>query len=298
MSGNSRSRAISDELRARLLVAAAVVPVGILAIYAGDWYLTTLVAGIAAFAAHEFYNLVRDRAGRPLAWLGVPVAVLLVFVAAHEPSFQVWGNRALSLLLLLGLVSVAFAIFDRSTQQPLLSAASTVSGVLYTGGTLSFGLLLRHLPEIRGALPVRPLDGFLLVMFPVAVTALTDSASYFVGKRFGRRRLAPRLSPGKTVEGSIGGLVGAVITGYIAGLFMGDVGTLVLTPPVCAVIALFLGIAGQLGDLSESLLKREAGVKDSGSLLPGHGGVLDRFDSLLFTVPLAYGLVLLAQVLP
>ena len=296
MSAAPRSPAISDELRSRLLVVAVIAPVSVLAIYLDGWYLTALVAAISGLAAYEFYNLARDRAGRPLAWLGVPAAALLVLVAAIEPSFHVWGNRALTLLLLLGLLAVACSTLDRSTEQPLLSATATVSGVLYTGGTLSFALLLRHLPEIRGAMPVRPLDGFLLVMLPVAVTALGDSASYFVGKRMGRTRLAPRLSPGKTVEGSIGGLAGAVVTGYVAGLFMDKVATLTLTPVMCAGIGLLLGIAGQLGDLSESLLKREAGVKDSGSLLPGHGGVLDRFDSLLFTMPLAYGLVLLAQV--
>ena len=297
MSGASRSRGISRELRARLLVVAVVAPLGVSVVYIGGWPFALLAAVLTGLTAHEFFNLIRDRAGRPLAWLGVPAAVLLVLVAVYEPSFHAWGNRALSLLLLLGLVSVAVSIFDRSTQQPLLSATATVSGVLYTGGTLSFGVLLRHLPEMRGALPIRPLDGFLLVMLPVAVTALGDSASYFVGKRWGRRRLAPRLSPGKTIEGSIGGLAGAVVTGWVAGLLMGGVATLVLTPFICAVIGLLLGIAGQLGDLSESLLKREAGVKDSGRLLPGHGGFLDRFDSLLFAVPLAYGLVLLAQVL-
>ncbi|MDE2655681.1 MAG: phosphatidate cytidylyltransferase [Gemmatimonadota bacterium] len=297
MSAVRRSRGISRELRSRLLVVAVIAPVSIVAIYLGDWYFTALVAVVAALTALEFYGLVRDRAGRPIAWLGVPAAVLLVAIAAHEPSFHVWGNRALSLLLLLGLLAVAISIFDRSTNQPLLSATATVSGVLYTGGTLSFALLLRYLPEIRGAMPVRPIEGFMLVMLPVAVTSVADTASYFVGKRLGRRRLAPRLSPGKTVEGSIGGLAGAVVTGYAAGLFLDGVGTLVLSAPVCAGIGLLLGIAGQLGDLSESLLKREAGVKDSGRLLPGHGGFLDRFDSLLFTIPLAYGLVLLAQVL-
>ncbi|MXX34798.1 MAG: phosphatidate cytidylyltransferase [Gemmatimonadetes bacterium] len=297
MSARRRSRGISRELRSRLLVVAVIAPVSIVAIYLGGWYFTALVAVVAALTALEFYGLVRDRAGRPIAWLGVPAAVLLVAIAAHEPSFHVWGNRALSLLLLLGLLAVAISIFDRSTNQPLLSATATVSGVLYTGGTLSFALLLRSLPEIRGAMPVRPIEGFMLVMLPVAVTSLADTASYFVGKRLGRRRLAPRLSPGKTVEGSIGGLAGAVVTGYAAGLFLDGVGTLVLSAPVCAGIGLLLGIAGQLGDLSESLLKREAGVKDSGRLLPGHGGFLDRFDSLLFTIPLAYGLVLLAQVL-
>ena len=292
------SRRAGGELRTRLLVVAIVVPVTVPSIYLGGWYFAGVVAAIAALTAREFYLLVADRAGHPLTWLGVPAAALLVLLAAREPSFQAWGNRALSFLLILGLISAAFAIFGRSKEQPLLAAAATVSGVLYTGGTLSFALLLRHLPEVRGAIPVRPVEGFLLVMLPVAVTTLADTASYFVGRRLGRVRLAPRVSPGKTVEGSIGGLVGAVVTGYVAGLFMGGIGTVTLSPAVCAGIGLLLGIAGQLGDLSESMLKRDAGVKDSGSSLPGHGGFLDRFDSLLFTVPLGYGLILLAQLLP
>lgn len=298
MSRATGSGRMSEELRTRLLVVALVVPLMMPAVYVGGWYFAGVVAVVAALTAYEFYHLVADRAGHPLTWLGVPAAALLVLLAAYEPSFQAWGNRALSFLLVLGLISSAFAIFGRSKEQPLLSAAVTVSGVLYTGGTLSFALLLRDLPEVRGAIPIRPVDGFLLVMLPVAVTTLADTASYFVGKRLGRVRLAPRVSPGKTVEGSIGGLVGAVVTGYVAGLFMGGVGAVRLNPPVCAVIGLLLGIAGQLGDLSESLLKREAGVKDSGRLLPGHGGFLDRFDSLLFTLPLGYGLILLAQILP
>ena len=297
MSNAVRSPRMSEELRSRLLVVALVAPVGVFAVYLGSWYFTALVVVIAALTAREFYALVTDRSVRPLVWLGVPAAVLLVLVAAYEPSFQAWGNRALALLLLLGLVASGLSIVIGKTDQPLLSAAVTVSGVLYTGGTLSFALLLRYLPEVRPATSLHPLEGFLLLMFPVAVTALGDTAAYFVGKRMGSRRLAPQVSPGKTVEGSIGGLAGAMVTGFLVGLVMDDLGSLVLSAPVCAFIGLILGIAGQLGDLSESLLKREAGVKDSGRLLPGHGGVLDRFDSLLFTVPLGYGLVLAAQLL-
>ena len=276
---------------------AVVAPPGLVTMYLGGWYFAALIVIVAAFTSREFYALVADEATRPLVWLGVPAAVLVVLFAALQPSFHHWGNRTISLLLLLGLLASGITIFDRKTKQPLLSATATVSGVLYTGVTLSFGLLLRHLPEARGALAASPIEGFLLIMLPVAVTTLGDSAAYFVGRRVGRRRLAPKVSPGKTVEGAIGGLAGAVITGFVLGIFMGDFENLVLSAPICAVIGLILGVAGQLGDLSESILKREAGVKDSGRLLPGHGGFLDRFDSLLFTTPLAYGLVLLAQVL-
>lgn len=288
---------ISGELRTRLLVAAVVAPVALVAMYLGGWYFGVVLIVVTAVTSREFYALVTDHATRPLVWLGIPAAVLVVFFAALEPSFHYWGNRTISLLLLLGLLASAVTIFDRATEQPLLSATATVSGVLYTGVTLSFGLLLRHLPEARGALSEIPMEGFLLVLLPVAVTALGDSAAYFVGRAMGRKRLAPRVSPGKTVEGSIGGLAGAMIAGFVLGLFMGDLENLVMSAPICAAIGLVLGIAGQLGDLSQSMLKREAGVKDSGRLLPGHGGFLDRFDSLLFTIPLAYGLVLLAQFL-
>ena len=288
---------LSGELRTRLLVAAVVAPVALVAMYLGGWYFGVVLIVVTAVTSREFYALVTDHATRPLVWLGIPAAVLVVFFAALEPSFHHWGNRTISLLLLLGLLASGVTIFDRATEQPLLSATATVSGVLYTGVTLSFGLLLRHLPEARGALSEIPMEGFLLVLLPVAVTALGDSAAYFVGRTMGRIRLAPRVSPGKTVEGSIGGLAGAMIAGFVLGLFMGDLENLVMSAPICAAIGLVLGIAGQLGDLSQSMLKREAGVKDSGRLLPGHGGFLDRFDSLLFTIPLAYGLVLLAQFL-
>ena len=290
-------RRISSELRARLWVSALAAPIALAAMYLGGWYCAAVLFVIAAFTSREFYALVADETTRPVVWLGVPAALLVVFFAALRPSFHHWGDRTISLLLLLGLLTSAVTIFDRKTKQPLLSATATVSGVLYTGVTLSFGLLLRHLPEARGAPSDRPVEGFLLVLLTVAVTTFGDSAAYFVGRRWGRIRLAPKVSPGKTVEGAIGGLAGAVITGFVVGLFMDDFENLVLSAPICAVIGLFLGIAGQLGDLSESILKREAGVKDSGKLLPGHGGFLDRFDALLFNLPVAYGLVLLAQVL-
>ncbi len=296
MSTPVSSGGMSGDLRSRLRVVAVVAPPGVVTMYLGGWYFAALIVIVAAFTSREFYGLVADEATRPLVWLGVPAAVLVVLFAALNPSFHHWGNRTISLLLLLGLLASGITIFDRKTKQPLLSATATVSGVLYTGVTLSFALLLRHLPEARGAPAEIPMEGFLLIMLPVAVTTLGDSAAYFVGRKVGRRRLAPKVSPGKTVEGAIGGLAGAVITGFVLGLFMGDFENLVLSAPICAVIGLVLGIAGQLGDLSESILKREAGVKDSGRLLPGHGGFLDRFDSLLFTTPLAYGLVLLAQV--
>ena len=280
------------------MVAAGGIPLGVFAAYRGGWFLGVLIALVAAFAAHEFYTLASAKAGRPLGWFGVPAAVLLVLFAAHEPSFSAWGDRALALLVILGLVTFAAVVFNRTIEEaPLLSASATVSGALYTGGTLSFVVLLRNLPETMGTVPPQPWEGALLMLFPLAVTWAGDSAAYFVGKRIGRTRLAPEVSPGKTVEGSVAGLVAAVVVGALAGFVLDDFGNFPLSPLAGGVIGLALGVAAQLGDLAESLLKREAGVKDSGSLLPGHGGTLDRFDALFFTMPIAYGLILLTRYL-
>ncbi len=289
---------ISAELRARLLVAAGGIPVALLAVYQGGWFLGGFLALVAAIATREFYLITSARGGRPLGWLGIPAASLLVLLAAHEPVFEAWGDRALVLLLILGLLTSLVTILCRGIEEsPLLSVVATVFGALYTGGTLSFAVLLRHLPETQGTASPPALEGSLLVLLPLLVTWAGDSAAYFTGRKIGRTRLAPRVSPGKTVEGGIAGLVAATAVGTLAGFVLEDFATFPVSPVAGGAIGLILGVAGQLGDLTESLFKREAGVKDSGTLLPGHGGALDRFDALFFTIPLAYGLILLTRYL-
>ena len=279
-----------------MVVAVIGVPAGAAAAYAGGWVLAVLVAAVAALAAQEFYVLASAKAGQPLKWLGVPVAAFLVLSAQHRPSFAEWGDQALALLMVLGLLTSAVVVFNRKIEEgPLLSASATVSGALYTGGTLSFAIFLRALPEVHGATTPEPWEGPLLLIFPLGVTWAGDTAAYFAGKKLGRRRLAPRVSPGKTVEGGLAGLAGASAAGFLAGFLLDDYANFPVTPAVGAVVGLILGVAGQVGDLAESLLKREAGVKDSGAVLAGHGGALDRFDGLFFTIPLTYGLVLLAR---
>lgn len=287
---------MSSELRSRLAVAALGVPGALFIAYRGGWYLALPVALVAALCAREFYALAASKTGSPLGWLGAPAAAALVLMAAHAKTFPLWGDRALVLLLLLGLFTFTLVAFSRrSDEGPLLSAAATVSGTLYTGGTLAFSIFLYHLPTSRGSVPAVPWEGSLLVLFPLWVTWAGDSVAYFVGKRFGKTKLVPRVSPGKTVEGGAGGLAGSALAGGGMGLLMADFPNFPITPLAGVVIGLLLSVGGQLGDLTESALKREAGVKDSGTLLAGHGGTLDRFDSLFFSFPLAYGLILLYQ---
>jgi len=290
---------MSPELRARVLVATAGIPTSFLLIHLGGWYLAGLLALAAAFAANEFFVLGSAGSGRPVRWLGVPAASALVLLVALEPDFAVWSGRALALVLVLVLLAPCAVTFsDGIGRAPLLSVSATVSGAIYTGGTLSFAVLVRHLPEVRGAAPAHPWEGTLLVLLPLTVTWVGDTAAYFIGKRLGKRRLAPRVSPNKTVAGGVAGLIGAAATGVLMGVVLRDLPNFPVSPLAGGVVGLALGVAAQLGDLAESVLKREAGVKDSGTLLPGHGGALDRLDALFFTLPLGYGLILLARHLP
>jgi phosphatidate cytidylyltransferase len=196
------------------------------------------------------------------------------------------------LLLLFFLCSVAAVGFRTPEERPLLAVSLTLVGALYWGGGFSFAIFLRHLPEMTGwSDPAHPNLGPALLAFPLAVTWTSDTAAYLIGSKFGRRKLMPSVSPGKTVEGGLAGLGSAVLVGaFMGGIFLG----IHPDPWVSALLGggmgMLMGITVQLGDLVESLYKREAGVKDSGNLLPGHGGILDRFDALIFTLPLTYAM--------
>lgn len=287
---------MSAELRARILVAAVGIPVALVLIHLGGWYLGALLVVAAAIGTHEFYSVASAGAARPVYWLGVPAAALLVILAVHDPVFAAWGDRGLTLVMALVLLTACAVVFCRRIDEgPLLSASATVLGALYTGGTLSFAVLLRSLPETMGTIPVQRWEGTMLVLLPLAITWAGDTAAFFVGRSIGKTRLAPRVSPGKTVEGGVGGLAASLAVGVAAGFLLDGFGTVPLSPLSGGVIGLVLGAAAQVGDLAESVLKREAGVKDSGSILPGHGGVLDRLDALFFTLPLAYGLLILTR---
>lgn len=289
--------AVSAELRSRILVAALGIPLALAAIYHGGWVLTLLIAAVAGVAAWEFYNLAAHSGAYAFRWLGTPAAVAIVVLAGSRSDLTDWAGHAFLVLLLLATLSLVAAVMVERVEKALFSVSATVFGALYTGGTLSFVILIRWLPETRGEFASDAIEGFLLVLLPLLVIWAGDSAAYFVGRKLGRRRLAPRTSPGKTVEGGIAGLAGSLATGACLGSFLDDYTNFPIAPGTGALIGLCLGVAGQLGDLAESRLKREAGVKDSGRMLPGHGGVLDRFDALFFAVPLAYGLIILSQML-
>lgn len=281
------------ELTRRVLVAAVGVPLAVVAVWLGGWVLGGMMAFVAGMGAREFFRLAGARGGDPLALPGVALAVFLPLVAAEFSSYGSLAPWVFGGAVATTLVALGGSVWVRGVEgSPLGAATATVVGALYTGGTLAFALLLRHLPDAVsatvGSLPDAIHGGF-LVAFPITVTWIGDSVAYFAGKRWGHRKLVPRISPGKTVVGGIAGLAAAVVTSVLFALvFLDGSRPLGMGVPMAVVSGLLIGVAAQLGDLTESVLKREAGVKDSGSLLPGHGGVLDRFDALFFTIPLGY----------
>jgi phosphatidate cytidylyltransferase len=268
----------------RVAVAVVGIPVAVGAVYAGGLVLGGLLALIAVLAALEFYRMAERKAARPLALLGAGAAGAMVLLAATFPDLGP-GRAGVGWLLALYLLAVLTAsIWARGVEgEPLLSASVAVFGTLYTGGLLSYALYLRHLPHV-----LTPWHGTALLFAPVLLTWVSDTFAYFVGRAWGRRKLIPRVSPGKTVEGSLGALAGSVGVAVGYAWVLGRFPTYRMTLPEAALLGVLVSVSAQVGDLAESLLKRDAGVKDSGTLLPGHGGALDRFDSLFFTLPLAY----------
>jgi phosphatidate cytidylyltransferase len=277
------------ELGRRLAVAAVGIPIALTLIYLGGWALGVLMSVAAAVGAAEYYSLARAGGVRPLGWIGIPAAAAFPILATLYPSYRDFSEPAMTLVLVLLLLSMAAVLWMRWPDgTPMAAAASTVTGALYTGGMLAFWVLLRHLPETASDTATAA-NGTALVLFPITITWVGDTFAYFFGTRFGKTKLLEAVSPKKTVLGGHAGLVGAMLTAGIFGFFwLQDVPGYEVSWIWAVGLGLVLGALGQVGDLTESVLKRESGVKDSGAILPGHGGVLDRLDALYFTVPVAF----------
>lgn len=260
----------------RIVVGLIALPIVIAVLLLGGIWSTLTVWLMCMGGAYEFYQLMDKADLHPARWLGLLWVTLLVFFYAHPlwtdflPSF----TPSLTIFLSVGVL----AVFIRSLFQidkPLLMWISTVVGAVYVG-------------VLGGQFAaIRLLEGGLWwLTLGIVITWANDTAAYFIGTYLGRLKLWPRLSPKKTWEGTVGGWLGAGILSY---LFY-----LLFAPPIplSALSVILIGITGGIlalfGDLSISMLKRQIGVKDSGQVFPGHGGMLDRMDSLLFVMPFIY----------
>lgn len=258
---------IGKDLKGRVAVAAVLAVVSFALIWWGGGPFACEVGLFGLAGSCEFFDMVERKMLRPLRRTGTLAVLGLLWLAwAFGPVGLTLGTGAALLVLLC--VSLL-----RSAQRVslLLDTAATWFAVMYVGWMFAFVVLIRALPH-----------GAAWVTLLISFSAGTDIGAYFVGRRFGRTRLSPRLSPNKTVEGSLGGLLLAALVGWLAAGLFG------LTPAAGLALGAGTSLMGQMGDLWESALKREVGVKDAGALLGEHGGVLDRFDSLAFAAPFFY----------
>lgn len=275
-----------SEFAKRIAFAVAAIPVVAWCVYAGGAALTILLAIAAALGAWEYARLAAAAGARPLVGWTVVLATL-VPIALHAVRLG-YAVPGISWIAMLVPVLLSVALWRRGSEgRPIESVATTLFGVWYTGGMLAFVYALRY-----HRFAVTALAGALLVALPVLLTWLNDSGAFFFGKRFGRTKLMPSVSPGKTWAGAWGALGTTVVATWVLVRFvLVPFAGLSLTLPGILLFGVVMSVAAQVGDLVESMLKREAGVKDSSALIPGHGGVLDRVDSLLFSVPIAYVLL-------
>ena len=278
----------SKNLVQRVLVAVIAIPLVAGVIWLGGWVLAGTLALLGVLGTREVYDFARRQAIEPLertGWLAAAaIPVLAYWVKGSEIH---WAEPALYLAAVWLMVVMTIAMGRRGpTARPLTAIAVTIFGAGYASGLLSFLIGIRH----GGVAVIRPGAYFVLTLFPLVITWICDTAAMATGSALGGPKLAPILSPKKTYSGAIGGTLAGIITALAVGKFVLNRQGWHFSDGQLLLFGLVVSMVGQIGDVAESLLKREVALKDSSSLIPGHGGVLDRLDSLYFVIPAAAGL--------
>lgn len=271
-----QKREAMSPLAQRVLVSVILLPVGIAAIFMGGYVFTILIALIAALASWEYVKLFRTGGYEPSGYL-VIAGVLLLVVSRAASGFELAG------LLLSGLILTAMVVhmmaFERGRNLAGSDFTVTLGGILYIGWIGAYFISIRDLPQ-----------GEWWVMVALPSVWMADSGAYIIGKRWGKHKLSPRLSPKKTWEGYWGGVAAGTVGGALFAYLWGLLGSPV-TLLEGAGLGLILALLTIFGDLGESMFKRQVGVKDSGTILPGHGGVFDRIDSWLWAAVIGYYII-------
>ena len=255
----------------RITTSAVIGPVVIYQVYQGGWLLALLFGIVAAGCALEYYEITMGR-WTPPAWVGIAVTAMFPLTPMMGPS---GGYAAFFLLVAYGMFAWTYHLIRGPLKEGPLRVAYLTAGMLYaaSGPTALMALWL-----------VDPKNGGHWVMVVLYLTFLNDTFAYFTGRAIGKHKLYPEVSPNKTWEGFFGGMAGAM-----AGLFVFRwLGFHQLQIVDVLIISLSGGVMGPVGDFSESMLKRAHGKKDSGKIIPGHGGILDRIDAVIFTAPLTF----------
>jgi len=262
-------------LKKRVITAACLLPILVAAVWFDKplpW-LTVVTAIWGVLAALEFYRVVRTSRVEPLTCFGL-IWTLLFIISPHCS----WAYINPFLLTSAVVLPPLWLLAHRHKEDAFTGWAWTIAGILYIGWLLSHFVALRGLESGRD-----------WVLFALFVTFASDSAAYFIGRAWGRHPLAPDISPKKTREGAIGGVIGAIIASLLLVMLL----DLPIGYGAAILLAIAVSVFGQIGDLFESLFKRNMGVKDSGNAMPGHGGFLDRMDSVVFAGVVVYYYVIL-----
>jgi len=264
-------------LRYRVVTAAVGLPLIVLAIWFGNPSFSLFIAAAALTGTYEFYRMANFDWREPLLYLGLLWTLALV-LSPHYTNPDLLPVVITATVL----ASLICLLLRRSREEGLRDWAWTIVGALYVGWMLSYWLNLRGLE-----------DGRNWVYLAMLTTFANDTGAYFIGRARGKHKLAPAISPAKTWEGAIGGLVSAVLAAIVVATVLKLISVRLGVPFAfgywqIVILGFLVAIFAQLGDLVESLLKRNMGVKESGNLLPGHGGILDRFDSLIFVGAVVY----------
>ena len=268
-----------QDLRKRLVTAIVLGPLFLVAVAVGGVVFLGAVMMLVGVAAWEFFRMAARKPARPRTAPGIGLALAFPAVFYWAPTHPL----AIPSLVVLGVIGIAVAqLLDADGDESLGSVSTTVYGAAYVGLLLAHFVLIREVSRVVPGMPYW--SGAVLVAVTVVLTWINDSAAFVIGHRWGRRKLIPRVSPGKTVEGAVGALFITVLAAVPILWLVNRWVPLFSLADVLAVGAL-VGIAAPVGDLVESAFKRDAGVKDASDLVPGHGGVLDRFDSLMVVAP-------------
>ncbi|HEU5099859.1 MAG TPA: phosphatidate cytidylyltransferase [Roseiflexaceae bacterium] len=280
----------NSSLAQRVLSAVLLLPLIIVLVWWNVWSVAATVMVATAIGLLELYAAFRQGGYQPRVAVGIGSALAIILALALQSTYSL--DLILPVLTFTIIVSLIAELSYENQPGSLPSWGLTIAGAFYVAWLLGHFILLRSLgtplrDTIFKQFGMQP--GVAWIYCVCAVTWLQDTGAYFVGRRFGRHKMAPILSPKKTWEGAVGGMLAAIIAGIVCVLLLG----LPITLLQGALLGVVGGVVGPLGDLSESLIKRQVGLKDAGNLIPGHGGLLDRVDSLLFSVPILYYLIVL-----
>lgn len=281
-----------SELIKRIFVAAVGIPFALFVIYVGDFTFLASVITISAWSLYEFYGIADKKNIHTSKHFGIMLGILLqILIISIIFKYPIDVILVLMSGVVLFLFIIMFDTLFSGKNFPLLSFSATISGVIYLPLLLSSLIAIREFNRIHEFFANYSDAGrFVILIF--GTVWICDSAAYFVGRKIGKHKLFPRVSPKKSWEGAIAGLIFSIIF-----LSVSLHSFNIMPYYQAAILGLLIGIFGQIGDLFESLLKRDAVVKDSSNTLPGHGGILDRFDSIIFVAPIVLiYLIILTQI--